>query len=105
MNTDLIKQLELAIAVERGEVPLSEVQWKHRDIKDGKWRVITLRPEEWNYRDYEYRRKPKPLECWVAEYGPGHYKLFWHKEHEGLSRPTDCKEPTRMIKMREVTDD
>ena len=106
MTPTLIDQLKLAIQVESGEVDQMEVQYRTKG-HDG-WTSPTspsARGWVWRFEEYEYRRKPKPLECWVAQYGPGHYKLLWNKDSEPIARPSDCSEPTRMIKMREVTND
>lgn len=105
MNTSLITQLELALAVERGKVPREEIQ--HRRCFEGtmtmEWYMSGI--PTWNFQSFEYRRKPKLLECWVAEYGPGHHKLLWTQGQEASSRPPDRGEPTRMILMREVTNE
>lgn len=65
MNHDLIKQLELAIQVERGEVPLSEVERRlNADyISTDNSRLVwhpapgTHTPKHWNFREYEYRNR------------------------------------------------
>ena len=65
MNDSLIKQLELAIQVERGEIPRDEIQVKHvKDVDDTVW--VDLGGAGWDFRFLHYRRKPKPLECEVV---------------------------------------
>lgn len=63
MNDSLIKQLELALQVERGEVLKDEIQVSRlgTDI----WHGVG-KGHVWDYCLYEYRRKPKPLECEVV---------------------------------------
>lgn len=113
MNTDLIKQLRLAIEVEEGKVPMGDIQrrLKHEYISRDKTQMEWSHPpgwdtpESWNHKEYEYRRKPKPLECWVAEYDSCLKKLLWDENQEPISRPKDAGKLVRLVKMREVTND
>ena len=66
MNDSLIKQLELAIAVERGDLPLSEVQLKLKRLNEFSDASPIATSASWNFEAFEYRRKPKPLECEVV---------------------------------------
>lgn len=112
MNTDLIKQLELALAVERGEVPRSEVQAKY--LSENKWVDLedSEPPHKWDYCLYEYRHKPKPREWWSVEYDDG---SFWHgfDTEESAKKAMashvgqcfDSRIPKRAFLSREVTND
>ena len=84
MNDSLIKQLELAIQVEKGEVPLIEVERRPIvDLTNGvrhgmKWNPIAsdYDPRFWDHENYEYRRKPKPLEKWLMFYSDKSARSF-----------------------------
>ena len=67
MNDPLIKQLELAIQVEKGEVSWGEIQYRplSEPPEFGWICVAPCGKPSWNFTNAEYRRKPKPLECWV----------------------------------------
>lgn len=87
MNDSLIKQLELAIQVEKGEVPWGEIQYRPlSEPPEFVW--ICVAPcgkPSWNFTNAEYRRKPKPLELWVNIYENG--VITAHKTQEDA---TDC---------------
>ena len=112
MNTDLIKQLELAIAVEKGEVPLSEVQWKRRDQTESEmpWRACACGPQEWSFDNCQYRRKLKPLELWMNQRHDG-YRKFFESEAAAMDNAENervsGRGPYSVIakRMREVTND
>lgn len=57
-NEELIKQLMLAIDVENGAVPLTEVESTGRLMEN--WQPEPNRPEEWRHTQCRYRRKPSP---------------------------------------------
>ena len=81
-------------------------RWERRYVgptygDHAEWTPCT--PSEcWWSTDWEYRRKPKPLECWVAEYENGYRQAYF-------SRPGSIKESVacrlvRVVHMREVTE-
>ena len=103
MNDSLIKQLELAIQVEKGEVDLGEVQFRTR--QNGEWKPTGMLPIHWQHSQCEYRRKPKPLECWFLIYIDQSAKLF--TSMEGAERARDKEKnsylpPTKIVHMKEV---
>lgn len=107
MNDSLIKQLELAIAVERLEVPMEDLQCrpKHPGYD---WGACSTTPQCWNHKDYEYRRKPKPLELWFVFYDDRSAMSY---ESSDMARNAFDREknsiipPTKIVHMREVTND
>lgn len=116
MNTDLIKQLELALAVERGEVPLSEIQrrLRHEYISSNKefmqWHACHDHhtPEIWKHNKYEYRRKPKPLEKWLMFYSDNSARSFESFEEAKAAMEQEKNSyltPVGIIHMREVTNE
>lgn len=104
MNQPLIDQLKLAIQVESEEVPLSEVECRYRS-PGFVWFLNAPLPELWNHKEYEYRRKPKPLECWVLFYSDRSARAF-----DSIEEATKAFEkeknsyiaPTGISRMREV---
>ena len=94
MNDSLIKQLELAIAVIKGEIPHDEIECRHE--RNSNWDKKVTPINSWEFHPYEYRRKPKPLECEVVVVGGRIYGMRGML-HEGK----DC----RIVKMREVTNE
>lgn len=108
MNTELIKQLELAIAVERGEVQANEVEERGRNSLShpfGDWRQKS--GEWWSFGTgyTEYRRKPKPLELWVNIYENG--VIMAHRSQDSA---IDCQTIINnggctLHHMREVTNE
>ena len=114
MNNTLIDQLKLAIQVESGEVPLSEVtrrlrpEYISKDVTQYDWQSLSDRhkPSTWNHEEYEYRRKPKPLECWVNTYTDGSSSSFERKCDAVDSADEDhnrCVIERVAVHMREVS--
>lgn len=123
MTPTLIDQLKLAIQVESGEVPLSEVQRRlnedyiSKDRTAMTWNPIASdhTPKNWSLKEYEYRRKPKPLERWMNLDSGGVEEFF--KSEEVAKRNADMRTKmtedtglgyaiTRIaVHMREVTND
>lgn len=83
MNDSLIKQLELAIAVIKGEIPHDEIECRHE--RNSNWDKKVTPINSWEFHHYEYRRKPKLLELWVNIYEYG--VITAHKTQEDA---TDC---------------
>lgn len=57
----------------------------------------------WNFDEFEYRIKPKPLELWVNLYPDGTSSPYETKK-EALAAKKDYAE-ARTVHMREVTDE
>jgi len=58
----------------------------------------------WNFDDFDYRIKPKPLEGWTNVDDYGHSSGFLHMSHEGAI-VSQCKTYHRTVHMREVVDE
>lgn len=118
MTPTLIDQLNLAIQVESGEVPLSEVQQRCRHALEypfGDWEAKAGGHWSFGTGYLEYRRKPKPLERWMNLDSGGVEEFF--KSEEVAKRNADMRTKmtedtglgyaiTRIaVHMREVTND
>jgi len=109
MTPTLIDQLKLAIQVESGEVDQMEVQYRSKGHEE--W----MSPDSpspkgwaWRFESYEYRRKPKPLELWFVFYDDRSAMSY---ESSDMARNAFDREknsiipPTKIVHMREVTND
>ena len=115
MNNTLIDQLKLAIQVESGEVSLGEVQRRlnedyiSKDKTAMTWNPIASdhTPKNWSLKEYEYRRKPKPLELWFVFYDDRSAMSY---ESSDMARNAFDREknsiiqPIKIVHMREVTE-
>lgn len=110
MNDSLIKQLELAIQVEKGELEWTDTECRRKNIEQWEAPIVRclkdgqIKPV-WNFESFEYRRKPKPLECWFLIYIDQSAKLFTSMEGAQKARDKEKNSylpPTKIVHMKEV---
>jgi hypothetical protein len=77
-------------------------RWEGR-TEDGPWTPLGGHPMwDWGNVPAQFRRKPKPLEFWVAEYENGYRQTFFARP-DSITESVDCR-LVRVIHMREVTE-
>lgn len=93
------EQLEILTAYVAGETI------QYQAYHESKWRADSICGDnyEFNFQHLNYRKKPKPLECWMNWYPDGPGSPYARKE-DALDAKRDYEE-ARTVHMREVVDD
>lgn len=95
-----MKTLKEKIAVMQAALDGKEIDQSRKAYADGEWiRCYDPKTLNFNWEKYDYRIKPKPLECWVNTYD-GNISQGYDTEND--ARAVKINHVQRTVKMREV---